>query len=181
MISSGRFKDLIDELNLTSNIFPAYPTSLPLSDHVHGFVALNRSPCCLEFSKALLGVDAAFGRSVILVCSQNLAMPRNQELQFNAAAAPKACYNLRFVLLFTLALLAAVRVFFRSRRDIALEILALRHQVAVLKRKRPRPQLRPCVGFSRSHVGVYSVGRRNTVDSKPATSRHVHLVETRGS
>jgi putative transposase len=70
-------------------------------------------------------------------------MPRNQELQFNAAAAPKACYNLRFVLRFTLALLAAVRVFFRSRGDIALEILALRHQVAVLKRKRPRPQLRP--------------------------------------
>jgi hypothetical protein len=39
---------------------------------------------------------------------------------------------------FALALLVAVRVFFRTRRDTALEILALRHQVAVLKRKRPR-------------------------------------------
>jgi putative transposase len=40
-----------------------------------------------------------------------------------------------------LSLLAAVRVFLRSRSDTALEILALRQQVAVLKRKRPRPPL----------------------------------------
>ena len=38
-----------------------------------------------------------------------------------------------------LALLAAGRFFFRSRADTALEILALRQQVAVLKRKYPRP------------------------------------------
>ena len=43
---------------------------------------------------------------------------------------------------FILALLAALRVFFRSRGDTALEILALRQQVAVLKRKRPHPNLR---------------------------------------
>src|SRR5712691_7035101 len=67
VILSGQFKDLIDELNLTPNIFPAYPPNLPFPDHVHGFVALNRSPCRLEFSKALLGVDAAFDRSVILL------------------------------------------------------------------------------------------------------------------
>jgi putative transposase len=53
----------------------------------------------------------------------------------------EACYNLTFLLRFTLALLAAIRVFFRSRHDTALEILALRQQVAVLKRKRPRPRL----------------------------------------
>jgi len=35
--------------------------------------------------------------------------------------------------------LSALRVFFRSRCDTALEVLALRQQVAVLKRKRPRP------------------------------------------
>ena len=40
-----------------------------------------------------------------------------------------------------LSLIAAARVFFRSRADIALELLALRQQVAVLKRKRPRPRL----------------------------------------
>jgi hypothetical protein len=37
--------------------------------------------------------------------------------------------------------LVAIRVFFRSRSDNALEVLALRRQVAVLKRKRPRPKL----------------------------------------
>jgi putative transposase len=39
------------------------------------------------------------------------------------------------------AFLAAIRVFCRSRVDTSLEILALRQQVAVLKRKRPRPSL----------------------------------------
>ena len=42
---------------------------------------------------------------------------------------------------FILALLAAAQVFFRGRHDTALEILALRQQVIVLKRKRPRPRL----------------------------------------
>src|SRR5215471_13670893 len=42
-----------------------------------------------------------------------------------------------------LALIAATRVFFQSRTDIAVEVLALRQQLAVLKRKRPRPQLHP--------------------------------------
>ena len=42
---------------------------------------------------------------------------------------------------FFFSILASVRVFFRSRSDTALEVLALRQQVAVLKRKRPRPKL----------------------------------------
>ena len=42
-----------------------------------------------------------------------------------------------------LSLIAAARVFFRSRADIALEVLALRQQIGVLKRKRPRPRLSP--------------------------------------
>ena len=37
------------------------------------------------------------------------------------------------------AILAAFAVFFRSRLDLSLEVLALRQQVAMLKRKRPRP------------------------------------------
>ena len=39
---------------------------------------------------------------------------------------------------FILSLLAVVRVFCQSRSDTAIEVLALRQQVAVLKRKRPR-------------------------------------------
>jgi hypothetical protein len=42
---------------------------------------------------------------------------------------------------FILSILVAIRVFFRSRADMALEVLALRQQVAVLKRKRPQPTL----------------------------------------
>ena len=42
---------------------------------------------------------------------------------------------------FILSVLAAVRVFLRTRRDTAIEVLALRQQVAVLKRERPRPEL----------------------------------------
>jgi hypothetical protein len=40
-----------------------------------------------------------------------------------------------------LSILAAIRVFLRSRGDTALEVLALRQQVAVLKCKRPCPRL----------------------------------------
>lgn len=46
-----------------------------------------------------------------------------------------------FVLEFILSFLVAIRAFFLDRRDTALEVLALRQQVAVLKRKRPRPKL----------------------------------------
>ena len=43
------------------------------------------------------------------------------------------CYNGEFVLETVLSLLAAIRVFFRSRSDTALEVLALRQQLAVLQ------------------------------------------------
>ena len=42
---------------------------------------------------------------------------------------------------YILSILAVIRVLLRSRSDTALEILAVRQQVAVLKRKRPRPKL----------------------------------------
>ena len=54
-----------------------------------------------------------------------------------------ACYNGGFVIEFILSVLAVIRVFFRSRGDTALEILALRQQVAILKRKRRPPPLNP--------------------------------------
>ena len=42
---------------------------------------------------------------------------------------------------FILSVIAVIRIFCQSRSDTALEVLALRQQVAVLKRKRPRPVL----------------------------------------
>ena len=44
---------------------------------------------------------------------------------------------------FLLAFLSGFGSFFRSRHDLALELVALRQQVGVLKRKSPRPQLSP--------------------------------------
>jgi hypothetical protein len=44
---------------------------------------------------------------------------------------------------FIFSLIAATRVFLQSRADTVVEVLALRQQVAVLKRRRPRPPLRP--------------------------------------
>ena len=51
------------------------------------------------------------------------------------------CYNGGSVLHLIIAFLVAIRVFFRSRVDTFLEVVALRQQVAVLKRKRTRPSL----------------------------------------
>jgi hypothetical protein len=43
---------------------------------------------------------------------------------------------------FIRSIAAVIRVFLRSRTDTAMEAIALRQQLAVLKRKRPRPPLR---------------------------------------
>jgi hypothetical protein len=64
------------------------------------------------------------------------------------------------VLQIILSLLVAIRVFWRSRSDTALEVLALRQQVAVLKRKRPRPKLNSWIDFSGRHsANVGPAGR----------------------
>jgi putative transposase len=65
-------------------------------------------------------------------------------LRFSSVGPAKLGYGVLkggFVLQIILSFLVAIRVFIRSRSDTALEILALRQQVAVLKRKRPRPKL----------------------------------------
>jgi hypothetical protein len=62
--------------------------------------------------------------------------------------------KVKFVVDSILAFISALRVFFRSRSDTALEVLALRQQVAVLKRKRARPI------FNRLDKFFWSVLRR---------------------
>jgi putative transposase len=59
------------------------------------------------------------------------------------STTPRAIIDDHPVIPLLLSLIAAAHGFFRSRTDTALEILALRQQVAVLKRKRPRPRLSP--------------------------------------
>jgi hypothetical protein len=65
----------------------------------------------------------------------------NQQITEQCESEVTRCYNGRFMLDLLLALVATARFFFRNRADTALEILALRQQVAVLKRKRARPTL----------------------------------------
>ncbi len=55
----------VDELNLAKKVVSC-THRLPLPDHMNRFVALNRSPGCLKFSEALLGVHSTFDGSMIL-------------------------------------------------------------------------------------------------------------------
>ena len=66
-VSCSHPEQLADELNLLPNIRTAHPPRLPLPDHVHGLVSLDRSPRRAEFTKALLGLHASFDRSMILL------------------------------------------------------------------------------------------------------------------
>ena len=78
------------------------------------------------------------------MCSQNCVVFWNQQVTvWNGRLVPAARCDVmkqgRVMLEFLFSVLAALRVFLRSRSDTALEVLALRQQVAVLKRQRPRP------------------------------------------
>ena len=64
--------------------------------------------------------------------------------------------------MYTIALLplSALRDTFRSRAALQLELFALRHQLATMKRKSSRPSLRPFFSDGRVHhrrIGVYQV------------------------
>jgi hypothetical protein len=43
----GQFEELLDELNLRSNVSAANPPGLPFRIIVHRLISLNRSPCRL--------------------------------------------------------------------------------------------------------------------------------------
>ena len=62
-VSCSHFEQLVDELNLLPNIRTVQAPRLPLPDHVHGLVSLDRSPRRVEFTKALLGRHASFDRA----------------------------------------------------------------------------------------------------------------------
>lgn len=60
-------EQLSDEPNLGSNIIAAHTSNLAFPNHVHRLIALKRSPGRMEFPEALLGVDPAFDRTMILL------------------------------------------------------------------------------------------------------------------
>ena len=45
-VSCSHFEQLVDELNLLPNIRTVQAPRLPLPDHVHGLVSLDRAPSC---------------------------------------------------------------------------------------------------------------------------------------
>jgi type I restriction enzyme M protein len=63
----GQPEQLSDEPDLGPNIIAPHPPNLPLPDHIHRLISLNRSPSRMKFPEALLSVDPAFDGSVILL------------------------------------------------------------------------------------------------------------------
>ena len=80
----------MDELNLSPNIRTAHPPRLPIPNHVHRLVTLNRSARRLELPEPLLGVHAAFNRAVVL--SQDAVQVRFRSVPATAARCPFLLY-----------------------------------------------------------------------------------------
>ena len=84
-VSCRHLEQVVDELNLSPHIRTAHPPRLALPDHVHGLVALDRSPRRLKLTKPLLGFHVSFDRSMILlhdvvqVLDWPVAAPASQE------------------------------------------------------------------------------------------------------
>ena len=66
-----------------ANSRTAHPPYLPLPDHGHRLISLNRSPSRVTFAKALLGLHSSFDRSMILL--QDVVHVSNRPM--SAAAA----------------------------------------------------------------------------------------------
>src|SRR5450756_1785919 len=84
--SGCQIEKVVDELNLSQKIISCHPSSLPLPDHVDCFIALNRSPCGLKFSEALLGVHSTFDGSMILF--QNVVQVLHRSVSTAVAQRP---------------------------------------------------------------------------------------------
>jgi hypothetical protein len=93
------------------------------------FIALGRR---LATAMAVLWILEYHEVANKISCPEISAFRRRLAL---AAFIVSGCYHGPSVFDFILPLIAAVRAFFRSRADVALEILALRQQVVVLKHK----------------------------------------------
>ena len=76
---------------LLANIMVADPPRLPLPDHVHSLVSRNRSPCCSELAKALLGLHPSFDRAMVLL--QDVVQILDRPM---AAAAAQRSFRLRW-------------------------------------------------------------------------------------
>src|SRR5215471_12878764 len=87
-VSGSQIEQPVDELILLANISVADPPRLPLADHVQRLVSRNRSLSGAELAKALLGLDAAFDRAMILL--QDVVQILNWSM---AAAAAQGSFH----------------------------------------------------------------------------------------
>jgi hypothetical protein len=56
----------VDESDLPSDIRFAYPSNVPLPEHLHRLVTLNRPSRSLEFPEPWLGIYSTLDRSMVL-------------------------------------------------------------------------------------------------------------------
>ena len=84
--SEGR----IDEQDQPNHLPFSQPPHLAFPDHVHRLITLNRSARRPELSDPLLGVHAAFGRSVLLF--QDVVQVLHRSVPATAAECPFLLY-----------------------------------------------------------------------------------------
>jgi hypothetical protein len=79
-------EEMVDELDLSRQIISCHPSNLALTYHVDCFVALNGSPCRLEFSESLFGVHSTFDGSMIL--SEDVIQVRTGQCRQRSRSVP---------------------------------------------------------------------------------------------
>ena len=68
LLSLGRHsKQAGDEGDLPSDVSLVHPSDLSLANHVHHFVPLQRSPCCLKGKEAHPRLGQSFDEAVVLL------------------------------------------------------------------------------------------------------------------
>jgi hypothetical protein len=130
--------------NRSRRALPIQPSAIPFCHGLRTLVRIGLIQLALRNSRTS-PPNLAVGPQNHGVCSQNAVAYSNQQLAFPLSESVQdcvtPCYKGDCLTEFILSLLAVIRVFLCSRADTAIEVLALRHQVAVLKRQRPRPTL----------------------------------------
>src|SRR5436190_22174512 len=81
-------EDLVDKQDLSKYVFPRQPPHLSFPDHLHGLVALQRSPSTIERSKSLTRIHAPLDGSMILFHDVNQGMGRCDSGIADSVSAP---------------------------------------------------------------------------------------------
>ena len=97
----------------------------------------------LTFSLSLTKIGSPTTTQYSAICGEAGSGAGRPVVGLNERVHLGQMLDLRTLVRVMTLLVQTVRVFFKSRADLAIENLALRQQVAVLKQLRPRPPLTP--------------------------------------